>query len=419
MNRSTPSTPSALSTVRNGAIRIACAGAIAMLAFVPRSLLAQRGPPPTTLTFRDFGAHLLAAAVNHAGRADSNTVISPLSAGLALSLASFGANGGTASALANMLGTSALSRSELEKRGSSLIAASANRKDVQLEIANAVWTDNSMTLTRTFQASARAWRARFGSLALHSTQALAAINGWADSATHGKIRSILTRPLPDTTLLFIANAVYFKGKWLTPFNTSLTQQRPFTLRSGRKISVPSMQRTGEMRYSRDSGYQMVRLPYSGDHVAMYVILPDSGDNGRIERSFAERGWPASLAAGASREIHLVLPKLHIEQETDLLPLLDQLGAGVATSCKRADFSGMAVDRTGQPPRQLCIGKALQKVYLDVDERGTEAAAVTGIGMATTTALRMTTEFVVERPFIILLRDETTGADLFAGNIRHP
>ena len=403
-------------------IRILCLGMIAALAFCPRQLRAQAPPasPATrTLTFNDFGAHLLAAATNRKGAADSNTVVSPVSAGLALSLASFGANGSTASALAKMLGTSGLNRSDLEKGGSSLIAASTDRKDVQLEIANSVWTDKSMTLTKAFQASASAWHTRFGSLALHSPSAVTAINGWADSATHGKIKKILTEALPDTTLLFIANAVYFKGKWLTPFEKSLTQNRPFTLSSGRTIRVPSMQRTGGMRYSRDSGYQMVRLPYNGDHVVMYVILPDSGDHGNIERKFAERGWPASLTGNANRQIHLVLPKLHIEQETNLLPLIAQLGAGIAANCDHADFSRMAVDRTGRAPRQLCIGKALQKVYLDVDEQGTEAAAVTGIGMVTATSVSRTTEFVVDRPFIILLRDETTGADLFVGSIRHP
>ncbi len=407
------------SMLRARPIRIVCLGMIASLAFCPRPLQAQTSSGTSPLSFNDFGAKLLNAAGNRDGAADSNTVVSPVSAGLALSLASFGANGSTASALAIMLRTSGLSRSDLESRGSSLITASTDRKDVQLEIANAVWTDNSVTLTRSFQAAARAWHARVGSLALHSPHAVTVINSWADSATHGKIRGILSEELPDTTLLFIANAVYFKGKWLTPFNKSLTQQRPFTLRSGRTIRVPSMQRTGDMRYSRDSGYQMVRLPYNGDHVAMYVILPDSGDNRRIELRFAESGWPASLTARANREVHLVLPKLHVEQATDLVPLLRRLGAGVATNCRQADFSTMAVDKTGRPPQQLCIGKALQKVYLDVDEEGTEAAAVTGIGMITTTALRLTTEFVVDRPFIILLRDETTGADLFVGTIRHP
>ena len=400
-------------------LRAACLASLVALVFCPRQLRAQAMPSSQPLTYSAFGARLLSAVVSRAGAADSNTVVSPVSAGLALSLASFGAGGGTSSALATLLGTTGLSRSELEKQGSSLIAASANRKDVQLEMANAIWTDNSITFTRTFEASARAWHTRFGSLALHSPRAMSAINGWADSATHGKIRRILNKPLPDTTLLFIANAVYFKGKWLTPFNKSLTQQRPFTLGNGRTIHVPSMQRTGDMRYSRDSGYQMLRIPYAGDHVAMYVILPDSGDKGMIERKFAERGWPASLTARTTREVHLVLPKLHIETETDLLPSLARLGAGIALDCDHADFTNMAVDRNGQPPRQLCIGKALQKVYLDVDEQGTEAAAVTGIGMVTTTALRLTTEFVVDRPFIILLRDETTGADLFVGSIRHP
>lgn len=399
-------------------IHIALIAAISAVGLAPMSLAAQARVPATPLNFNAFGARLL-AAVSHSGATDSNTVVSPVSAGLALSLASFGANGATASALSGMLGTSGTSRSQLEQQGASLLSGSANRSDVKLEIANAIWTDNSLTPTKSFANSARSWTARISSLALSSQHAVAVINNWTDSATHGKIKRILDKALPDTARLFIANAVYFKGMWQTQFNKSLTQPRSFKLPSGRTIRVPSMQRTGDMRYSRDSGYQMVRLPYKGDHVAMYVILPDSTGTGQLLQRFTRSGWPAPLSARANRDVHVVLPRLHIERELDLLPVLKQLGSGIATDCKRADFSSMAVDRQGRPPRQLCIGKAVQKVYLDVDEQGTEAAAVTGIGMVTTTALRLTTEFVVDRPFILLIRDESTGADLFVGSIEHP
>lgn len=403
-----------------GRLRATCFGVATGLACcLPIHVPAQVPTTPTSLTFTGFGARLLAAAAARPRAADSNTVVSPVSAGLALSLASLGAGGGTATALASMLGSSGLSRAEVEKRGASLIAASTGRHDVRLEIANALWTDNSVSLTSTFASSARTLRARVGSIDLHSPHALTTINTWADSATHGRIKRLLTQPLADTTLLFIGNAVYFKGKWLTPFDTSRTRPRPSSLASGRTIQVPSMERTGTLRYARDSGYQMVRIPYTGDHVAMYVILPDTGKVRILERRFAERGWPASLSAPASREVHLVLPRLHVEQETDLLPIIAQLGAGVALDCKRADFRGVAIDRAGHPPRQLCIGTAIQKVYLDVDEEGTEAAAITGIGMVTTTAARLPVDFVVDRPFFILLRDESTGADLFVGSIRHP
>jgi serpin B len=246
-----------------------------------------------------------------------------------------------------------------------------------------------------------------------------AINDWASAATHGKIARVLTEPLPDTTMLFIANAVYFKGKWATPFDSSATGPHGFTLRSGRRISVPMMHRTGKLLYWRESGYQMVSLPYEGGHVAMYVILPDSSDATALASRFAAHGFPVNLSAPSARLVNLTLPRLHVEQKIDLGPLLERLGAGIAFDCRRADFGDMALDTSGQPYHPLCIGKATQNVYFDVDEKGTEAAAVTGIGMVTATAAQIPIDFVVDRPFLLVLRDESTGANLFVASIRHP
>jgi serpin B len=404
-------------------MRVTLAAAVlvcaALTACARREVPAQTARASQPLVFSTFGSRLLAAAAGPRGVADSNVVLSPTSAGLALSLVSLGARGGTAAALAHALGTDGLARNELLRRGSSLITASGNRHDVQLEIANAVWTDSVVAPTEAFTNAATAWHSRVQSLSLRSPHALSVINGWADSATHGKIKRVLARTLPDTTMLFIANAVYFKGKWLDAFDRHTTSPHDFTLRSGRKISVPAMQRTGPLRFRRDSGYTMVRLPYRGDRVAMYVILPDSGDDGRVMARFARQGWPASLSSRDNGRVHIVLPKLHVEQTVDLKPLLTAIGAGIAFRCDQADFRDMATDRQGRPLRELCIGKATQSVYLDVDEEGTEAAAVTGIGMVTPTSVQMATEFIVDRPFMIVLRDETTGADLFAGSIAHP
>jgi serine protease inhibitor len=388
-------------------------------ASVPPALPAQATPSAPTLNFSTLGARMLATAAGREGAADSNTVLSPVSAGLALSLASLGARGSTAGALAHVLGTDRLSRAELIQRGSALITASSNRRDVELAIANAVWTDSAAMLTEAFRKSATAWHARHASLRLHSPHALSLINGWADSATHGKIKRILDTPLPDTTRLFIANAVYFKGKWLNSFDRAATKPHDFTTGSGRKIRVPAMQRTGTIAFRRDNGYQMVRLPYKGDRTAMYVILPDSGGVGPLLSRFARQGWPASLTARDNRRVHLVLPRLHVEHTLDLQPVLNGIGAGIAFDCDRADFRDLATDNHGNAMAKLCIGKASQSVYLDVDEEGTEAAAVTGLGMVTTTAVQLPVEFVVDRPFIMVLRDDTTGADLFAGSIVHP
>jgi serine protease inhibitor len=374
------------------------------------------------LTFGSFGGRLLAAAV-HEGDPDSNTVISPVSAGLALSLALLGARGNTQADLARTLGMAGLNRASLVRDGAEFLAAARGRTDVQLEIASAIWVDSVARLTHEFAASAAAWRATAGTQRLVSSSALERINHWADSVTHGKISHLLGEPLPDSTVLFLANAVYFKGRWLEPFDKSATRPRDFTLASGRRISVHAMEQTGWLAYRREPGYQVVRLSYRGGRTAMYVILPDSGAApGTLEKRFATGGWPASLVERDKRTVHLVLPKLHVQQSIDLRPLIATLGAGRALDCKQADFRDLAAPRvSGMPPLDaLCIDKAAQAVYLDVDEEGTEAAAVTGLGLSVITSMPPPPpQFIVDRPFLFVLRDERSGADLFVGSIRHP
>jgi serine protease inhibitor len=381
--------------------------------------LFRRRGSDSSLTFGPFGARLLAAAAD--GRdPDLNIVLSPVSAGVALSLVLLGARGNTEAALGNSLGTEGLDRAALERAGAAFLAAVRGRTDVQLEIANAVWVDDRARLTPTFQVSAATWRAMVGTLPLASPTALGPINRWADRATHGKITSILDQPLEPGAALFIANAVYFKGKWLKPFHKGETQLRDFTLASGKRIRIPAMQRAGALGYRREPGYQVARLPYRGGRVAMYVILPDSGTApGVLERRFADRGWPASLAKHDERDVFLVLPKLHVEQMLDLRPLLHTLGADIALDCRRADFQDLAVARAGGTRLPLCIGAAVQKVFLDVDEKGTEAAAVTGISVKSDSAPPPPIPFIVDRPFLFVLRDERSGADLFVGSIRKP
>ncbi|HKW09279.1 MAG TPA: serpin family protein, partial [Gemmatimonadaceae bacterium] len=127
--------------------------------------------------------------------------------------------------------------------------------------------------------------------------------------------------------------------------------------------------------------------------AMYLIVPDSGVSlGAIERQFSVGGWPASLVGRDMQPVHLVLPKLHVEQSHDLAPLLDGLGAGIAFDCGRADFGNLAVSPEGGGA--LCLNAATQQVYLHVDEEGTEAAAVTGFEIGLTSAPPPPTQFIL-------------------------
>lgn len=395
------------------------AAAVIITVSLPRSAGAQSLVPRAPVTFSGLGARLLQGAVGRAGAMDSNTVLSPVSAGLALSLAWFGADGATAAALARAMGIGGTDRTTLAQRGADLLESLHERRDVQLDLATALWADTSITLNKSFLASAQLVGAKATAIPLSSARAMNTINKWAAGATHGKIATIINTPLPDTSALFIGNVVYFKAKWAHPFLKNQTRPHAFTLLSGRTTTVQAMERTGQMRYINNDGYRMVRLPYAGDRIAMYIILPDSGNGGKLESRFAENGWPVTLTERNNRTIHLVLPRVHAEQEIDLQPLVTRLGAGAAFDCRRANFNRMTATAADTPARPVCIGKALQKVYLDIDEEGTEAAAASGIGMVSPTAAHIPTDFIVDRPFLIVLRDEVTGANLFVGSIRNP
>lgn len=392
---------------------------LAQGALLARTAAARSAAESPSATFSSLGARLLALEAAQRER-DSNTVISPVSGGLALSMALLGARGTTATALANALGYPETDRGVIKGRGRHLLASLRGRTDVQLEIENAVWVDTSARLVPSFAADVRSWDGIVSTLPLTSPAALIPINRWAASATHGRIERILDGPLPDTARLFIADAVYFKGKWLDGFEKEATRPHEFALASGRRINVPAMERTGSIAYRREQNFQMVRLPYRGGRTALYVILPDSGlPIGTLERHFATRGWPSSLGERDRRDVRLVLPKLHVEQTINLDSLLGKLGVGIAQDCRRSDFGNMAM-LPASPARRLCVGKALQRVYIDIDEEGTEAAAVTGLAPAVDTALPPPPlRLIVDRPFLFVLRDEVSGAELFVGSIRRP
>jgi serine protease inhibitor len=367
-----------------------------------------------------FGSRLFAAIVAQRGT-DSNTVLSPVSVGFALSLARFGARGATADALDQVLGMLPLDQQTIERRGAAMMSYLQGRTDVTLELANAIWVDTAAVPTSAFRASTSRWRAKMATLPLATSQAVQAINHWADSVTHGKIAAILDKPFPDTTRLFIANAVYFKGKWLDPFDTSATRPGEFKLPSGKRIMVPRMSRVAIIGYRRDSGYQSIRLPYRTGKVAMYIVLPDSGVTfDAVARRLATGHWAPSTALIDGTPVHVVLPRFHSEVTLDLGDPLMALGLRIAFDCDSADFSAMARATNPSWPLPLCIGKAVQKTYIDVDEEGTEAAAVTGLMMVTvTSAPPPPVEFIVDRPFLFVLRDEMTGTDLFVGRIARP
>ncbi len=365
----------------------------------------------------DFAARLVALVSK--GNAGDNVFISPISAQLALSMVYNGAAGETRRAMAKALGVDTDSLGAFNRGNAALIRHLAASRDVTLEIANSLWGKSDVPFTPAFLDRVRSnYQAEVASLDLGSPEAMKRINNWVSARTHKRIPSILDQP--SGGVLVLLNAVYFKGKWRKQFEKRATTDRPFHLASGVTVQRPTMVNTSWYDYGRDRNYQALRLQYKGDGQSMYVLLPDSGVP--VSALYAQLGSSASARWHdmSSVEVNLMLPRFTLEYGVDLMASLTELGMGVALDPQRADFSGMVTAEylAGQ---RLFISGAVQKTFVDVNEEGTEAAAATKVTMGATAVAPQyrPRDFVVDRPFLVVIRDDATGAVLFVGRIMDP
>lgn len=362
-------------------------------------------------SYNAFGLKLL-AQTRRAGHG-KNTFLSPAGLAFALSMAANGARGGT---LRQMLDV-------LQVHGDTAALNAANQAlldrltkldpKIKLEIANSVWTASDAELHPPFlEALRQSYQASAVSVNFKDPSVADKINAWVSDHTHGKISKMVDPPL-NAMRLILLDAIYFKGDWMTPFDKALTHDAPFTLADGQGVTAPRMSRTGEMSYFEDDSLQAVRLPYAGRDVSMYVFLPKKGLDDFI-RNLSMDNWRRWLGELHSRKGALELPRFKLENEYKLNGVLQYMGMMDAFVARRANFHGISDE-------PLYIDWIKQKTYVDVNEEGTEAAAVTGIGFK---ALAVRIEeppfhMVVDHPFFIAIRENQSGAILFLGTILDP
>ncbi|MEI8292280.1 MAG: serpin family protein, partial [Verrucomicrobiota bacterium] len=260
-----------------------------------------------------------------AERPAMNLFISPYSAATALQMTANGAHGVTKQEMQQVLHTAGLS-DETINAGNKSCAELLKSADTNLILstANALWYRQGVPIKESFVAqNQKYFSATIQPLDFRNVSASEAeINRWASDQTHGRIRDIANGLIdPNLTDMVLANAIYFKGKWLEPFDKNLTQQKIFHAASGRAMEVPMMRKVNEIfSYRRDTGhYQAVRLPYMGDKLAMYVFLPDDGSSpGQLLKTLTADNWQEIVTTGFKRnEGELVLPKFKIESGLEL------------------------------------------------------------------------------------------------------
>ena len=248
--------------------------------------------------------------------------------------------------------------------------------------------------------------------------ARARINQWVDDKTRHRIAEIIgPGVLNALTRMVLVNAIYFKGTWATPFPESATQADKFYAQADTVVTVPFMHERDHFRYGENDRLQMLALPYIGRQLEMVILLPRSRDGiGPLESSLT----PANLAAWTSgmrnQQVNVALPKFKMSCGFSLAQALKALGLKDAFDPSRADFSGM----DGRA-HWLYLSAVLHKAYIEVNEKGTEAAAATAVIMRPM-ALRLQDrprEFRADHPFLFLIRDSTTGSILFMGRVMKP
>jgi serine protease inhibitor len=363
-----------------------------------------------------FGFKLYAELIRQS--AEKNTFVSPSSIALCLAMAYNGAEAETRQAMARALETQAMSLDELNRAYAELKAALENPDaKVKLQIANSLWARQGLPFKPNFiKRNQDYFGAEVTALNFDDPAAPATINRWVSDKTNGKIDKIVDQ-IDSQSILFLINAIYFKGAWAKEFDKAKTKEDNFTLLRGTK-RVPMMSQSGNYPYLETKDFQAVSLPYGGGRVSFYVFLPASASSlSAFEKSLTEANWQQWMGQFRATDGDIGLPRFRVEYEATLNDALKALGMGVAFDEGRANFSGM-IQTQGQ---NVYISRVKHKTFAEVNEEGTEAAAVTSTEMRTT-SMRMPAQrfrMVVDRPFFCAIRDNTSGAVLFMGSIYDP
>jgi serpin B len=356
---------------------------------------------------------------------EENLICSPVGAAIALSMASAGARGKTLEEMTKVLHLEPKRLSESHASFGSLLDALNDRDGrdgVALEVADQLWGHDDIDFEDEFLSTLETqYRAGLERLDFEddTEAARGTINAWAAAKTHGRIREIVSPgAVHEATRVVLTNAVYFKGAWVTQFQEGSTGERPFQTSEGAR-PVKMMAQRRQLRHAAASGVSLVELPYKGG-LSMVVVLPDDVNGlDAVERRLVG-SYDDWLASMTFKEVDLWLPRFRVTSSLSLGTSLAAMGMPTAFE-KEADFTGMAKRRAGERP--IVIDRVLQRAFIEVDEIGTEAAAVTAVAMAMDISLAgpepERVVFHADHPFVYVIRDTETGAVLFAGRFVAP
>ena len=357
-----------------------------------------------------------------AAEAGKNMMISPLSISIAMAMSTNGASGENLDEMKEVLGFGEMELQNVNEQFMHLIASLvAADKDLALSIANSVWMreDFSLDVKTAFTDVLQEF---YDAAVFAKGFTVENINAWVSEKTNGKIEEIV-KEIGENVVMYLINAIYFKAAWTTAFNEENTREGVFTLSDGTETKADFMSFSEEeeapklLAYSSDwddeDRFSMVRIPYGRDVFAFYGIVPSEDNKSNIDdfiAKIAENGLDSYLSQLREEgDFPIKLPKFKFEYEKPLVQIFKELGMEKA-------FEAGGFHNIAEAPHDPFISNILHKTFIEVNEAGTEAAAVTAVEYSDEAE---PSHFYANRPFVFVIRDDRTGSILFIGKVENP
>ncbi len=342
-----------------------------------------------------------------------NLMISPLSVSQALSMTLNGAKENTLSQMQDVLGFKDFQTGDINYSNQLLVNSLVDHDSkVKMEIANSIWYRNDFTPKTDFVTTNESYyNAEVNQYdPSKPDEAKDLMNNWVEDKTHGKIDQIIDNVNPQH-VMFLINAVYFKGIWKTQFKKTKTENLPFTLDNGTEINVQTMTGKVDLTYYNDEKYSVVKLPYGSGKFNMFIFLPEEGYTTKDIAAEVKNTNFKSLKESIPAEREIWLPKFEFAYKNELNDELIALGMSDAFDSNAADFGNIAdID--------LYISKVNHKTYIKTDEEGTEAAAVTSVEVGYT-SIGPDNIIMINRSFLFAIVEDDTNSILFIGRVYDP
>lgn len=348
---------------------------------------------------------------------DENVLFSPYSIFTAMAICYDGAEGSTKKQISNVFYYS-LNKRLLEESSKEMIGTiNSNNDAYDLETTNALWVLEDYPLNEQYVSNVENYYngmvtpADFVNEPEASTDA---INNWVKEKTNEKIKELIPEgEIGPETRLVITNTVYFNGKWVNEFDPDMTRTRPFTLSNGDEKSVRTMYNVEKFNFGEDQKVKILELPYKGDNLSMYMVLPKENNIAELENNFTLRYYSELRENMSSGDyVEVWIPKFAFKTEAELKSPLIEMGVVDAFNQDTANFSGITSSGS------LAISKIYHQAFVDVHEKGTEAAAATGV-IIEDEGMLYKWEFKADHPFLFFIEDKRTDCILFIGKVESP